>query len=159
MSLCLKFVINYSLMIKEIHKYSLELKQDMLLFSTKVNSFFSTACFWVIYTSYFITRYDPIKNLFIIIWSILSAYLSRFEATFLKKFFTFPNSVSLYMFNSSAIICSLNLWSKHTKVKTLFTFASVIYILGCLFLHHAPLPYFNWLYHSNNLYLFTACSP
>jgi hypothetical protein len=43
-----------------------------------------------------------------------------------------PNStVSLFMFNSSAVSLTSNLRSEHTQVRSLSTFASVLCVSGC----------------------------
>ena len=68
---------------------------------------------------------------------IVSGNVLRCEAPFLQKFFSFPNlpihchTVSLFIFNSSAITVTPHLRSERTKFHTLFTFASVLCVFGC----------------------------
>jgi hypothetical protein len=71
-------------------------------------------------------------------------------------------TVSLFIFNSSAIYLAPNLLSRRAKVRTLSTFESVLCIFGCPLLGScwtSSYPFFSHLCHSKTLDFFTAYSP
>jgi len=66
-------------------------------------------------------------------WSCVKTRGTIFAEIFLipKSSFTICHTVSLFIFNSSAITLTPNLRSERTKVRTLSTFASVLWVFGC----------------------------
>jgi len=97
-------------------------------------------------------------------WSCVKIPGTIFAEIFLtpKSSFTICHTVSLFVFNSSAITLTPNLQSECTKVSTLSTFACVLRVFGC------PLrgssctsshPSLNHLCHSKTLNFFIAFSP
>jgi hypothetical protein len=78
-----------------------------------------------------------------------------------KSFIIMCRTVSLFIFNSSAISLAPNLQSEHTKVNILSTFTSVLSVFGCPLLGSSCTisPSLNHLCHSKTLDFFIAYSP
>jgi len=79
-----------------------------------------------------------------------------------KSSFTVRRTVSLFIFNSSAITLTPNLRSERNKVHTMSTFASVLCVFGCPLLGSSctsSRPSLNHLCQSKTLDFFVAYSP
>ena len=121
LSLCSEFVVNCPLVIKETHKHGLDLWQRhacsfwpswILCFPLHALSF----CFRVVLkTPRFITDNDPhqtslhlVKDRIKYEDDVISGHVSRFEAPFLRKIFSFPNlplqSVALFPYSYSILL-------------------------------------------------------
>jgi len=79
-----------------------------------------------------------------------------------KSLFTICRTVSLFILNSSAITLTPNLRSDRTKVRTLSTFASVLWVFGCPLLgssYTSSRPSSNRLCHLKTLVFSVVYSP
>jgi hypothetical protein len=147
---------------EETHKHVLELRaRHACFFSAEVNSVFSTACSGVLFpgrieNAMFHCRYDPIMPVMTLsnicalckspdeMWrrrcfgsSVnLRGTIFAENVLILKSSIIICRTVSLFIFTSSALSLTLNLRSERTKVRTLSTFASILWVFGC------PLLYF-----------------
>ena len=97
-------------------------------------------------------------------WSCVKIQGTIFSEIFLipKSSFTICHTVSLFIFNSSAITLTPNLRSECTKVRTLCTFTSVLCVFGCPLLVSSctsSRPSLNHLCHSKTLDFFIVYSP
>ena len=167
--MCNEFIVNYPLVIKETCKYGLDLRPRnvcffrprwILCFPLHALSF----CFRVIMKTPRLMTGNCVKDQMKCEADTVSGHVSRFEASFLWTFFSFPNlplqSVTLFPYSYSILSHTYSSNCAHQGLYSVHICICPL-VFGCLLLGSSCTSYPSLirLCHSKTLNLFIAYSP